>query len=709
MRGAGAAGMAPSPGGRTAMTDLVPVITTAVVVARDERTVPLRSLGIASENLRFNEPPDDDIPVLASTMKAAGQLERLTVRPGRGKKEQAFMALNGRRRLLALGLLLQAGEIDGDYPVQIYVETDPARQAAAVLLTNTAAPVHVADVIAAIGRMLKAKLTVETMARALGYAEIEVRRLAALSGLPPVALDALKSGRLTLKQARSLTRLTNRKEQVELAEAALAGYGFQEWRITERLGAGRVTIRDRRCALVSPEQYADAGGRIETDLFDELPAVLLDPDTLSELWLARVRAIALTFEAEGIDVHVTAGAEPEMPEDLEPLGYRRDGLDEGELAAWREARDRYLEAVDAARDTDTTTEQTDDLLVGLIRAKIALDQAGVGGRAVTAVIVWPAASCGIDLRCYAPEEPEPAIDPDVDAFKGDAVTPTVRSSHYEAPRVEAPVPETDGVTHALHAVRTDVATRGLIRALADDPGAALAVLIARLFSVLVAGVNAARSDSISTVTATAFGSRTDPAIETLDGVVREQLDARRAAWQASGQTVLAWVGLLPHGEKMAFLAELTAISLDGREARTDLIRNRARAEAAEVADLVGADIAHYWTPDVRFLRPHSKTLLLGMLVEMQVEDVRAGSLKKDELVDWVAEQAASHAWAPSNLSWSLGADEPGLDPSAEDETVATGNGGSDLPVDGPDDDLGDGSGAFVVTPAGEAVLETAAA
>ena len=38
------------------MTDLVPVITPAVVVERDERTVRLGDVGIARENLRFNEP-----------------------------------------------------------------------------------------------------------------------------------------------------------------------------------------------------------------------------------------------------------------------------------------------------------------------------------------------------------------------------------------------------------------------------------------------------------------------------------------------------------------------------------------------------------------------------------------------------------------------------------------------------------------------------
>jgi ParB family transcriptional regulator, chromosome partitioning protein len=120
------------------MTDLVPVITSlddtpAVVVDRDERTIRLGDLGIAPENLRFNEPSDDDIPTLAATIRAAGQLQRLTVRPGRGKKEQPWMALDGRRRRLALDLLREAGAIDEDYPVTVYVETDPARQSASTL------------------------------------------------------------------------------------------------------------------------------------------------------------------------------------------------------------------------------------------------------------------------------------------------------------------------------------------------------------------------------------------------------------------------------------------------------------------------------------------------------------------------------------------------------------------------------------------------
>ncbi|VDC50055.1 ParB/RepB/Spo0J family partition protein [Brevundimonas mediterranea] len=690
------------------MTDLVPVTApaapvAAVVFTPVERIIRLGDLGVARENLRHGEPPDDDIPTLAATLKAAGQLQPITVRPGRGKKEWAWMALDGRRRQLALSLLLEAGELDEDYPVRAYVETDPARQAAAVLLTNTAVPVHVADVIAAIGRMLKSKLTVAVIARALGYAEIEIKRLAALAGLPSAAVVALKSGRMTLKQAKLLARLPDKAEQEELAEAALDGHGFQDWRILERLDDARVTIRDRRCALVDPQAYGAAGGRTETDLFGELVPVLLDPDILTEVWTRRARGIAAVFEAEGIAVHVTAGPEPELPDDLEALGYvyARSPPPE-DMARYRAQREVYNERVEAARMALTNVDQPDlaDLaIVDMIHARIASDQTGCGGRVVTTLVMWPSAGAGVDVRCYTPEEPDIEDDTAVDNGPARPPTPPV----YVPPEVEAPEPDTEGVNHALHGVRTDVATRGLIRALSDDPGAALTALIARLFNVLVRRAHVARSDSALAILANGFNPTGGRVIEALDGAVRRRLDDRRAAWQASGETVIAWVHGLPHGEKMGLLAELTAVSLDVREERTTLIRRNARTEAAELAVLCHADITLHWTPDAPFLQSHSKGLLLGMIETMGAEDERTKSLKKTELVDWVAEQAAARAWAPAGLSWTAAIEDDGLGDGLNDGAEALDDDTGATSVDGDGDD---GSGAFVVTPTGEAALES---
>jgi ParB family chromosome partitioning protein len=687
------------------MTDLVPVITPAprpVIVQRDERTIRLGDLGIARENLRHDEPPDDDIPSLAATLRAAGQLQRLTVRPGRGKKEDPWMALDGRRRRLAFGLLLEAGDIDDDYPVEVYVETDPARQAAAVLLTNTAVPVHIADIITAIGRMLKSKLTIPVIATALGYAEVEIKRLAALAGLPSAAVVALKSGRMTLKQARLLARLPDRAEQEAMAEAALDGRGFQDWRIIEKLDDSRVTIRDRRCALVDPESYGAAGGRTEADLFGELAPVLLDPDILTDLWLARARGIAAVFEAEGIAVHVTAGPEPDLPDDLEALGYVYGGsLPAEEMSRYRAQREVYndrAEAVRLALETADRPDVADLAIVDMIHARIAADQTGCGGRVVTTMVLWPASGTGVDIRCYTPEEPESEVQSEDEAAAPRLSAPPA----YVAPVVEAADPDTDGVNHALHGVRTDVATRGLIRALADDPGAALTALIARLFTVLVLRIRIARPDSALAILATGFNPAGGRVIERLDGEVRQRLDDRRAAFEGSGETVIGWIHGLPHGEKMGLLAELTAISLDVREERTSVIRRAARSEATELAALCGAEITLHWTPDAPFLQPHSKGLLLGMLEAMGAEDERAKSLRKTELVDWVAEQAASRTWAPASLSFAASPeDEAGVESDRPDET-----GGDDEPDDRMEDD---GIGAFAVTAAGEGALDPHAA
>jgi ParB family chromosome partitioning protein len=610
------------------------------------------------------------------------------------------MALDGRRRRLALASLLEAGDIDEDYPVRTYVETDPARQAAAVLLTNTAVPVHVADVIAAIGRMLKSKLTITAMARALGYDEIEIKRLAALSGVAPAALVALKAGRITLRQTRLLARLPDLQEQKDIAQMTLDGQGFQEWRVKERLDDSRVTTRDRRCALVDPQAYADAGGRTESDLFGELPPVLLDPDILTEVWTRRARGIAAVFEAEGISVHVTAGPEPELPDDLEALGYVYGGsLPAEEMARYRAQREVFNDRTEKARIALADVEHPDvaDLaIVDMIHAKIASDQTGCGGRVVTTMVLWPAAEAGVEVRCYTPEEPE--IDEEDQDAAPEAARRTAAPPAYVPPEVEAPEPETEGVNHALHAVRTDVATRGLIRALADDPGAALTALIARLFTVLVRRAHVARSDSALAITASGFNPANSRVIEALDGDVRRRLEDRRTAWEASGETVIAWVHGLAHGEKMGLLAELTAISLDVREEKTFSIRRSARAEAAELAALCQADITLHWTPDAPFLQPHSKGLLTGMLDTMGAEDERAKTLRKTELVDWVAEQAAQRTWAPAALSWAAPIDADQDAPDIEDQAAG----------DGVDED-DEGAGAFVVTPAGKAALDVAAA
>ena len=291
-------------------------------------------------------------------------------------------------------------------------------------------------------------------------------------------------------------------------------------------------------------------------------------------------------------------------------------------------------------------------------------------------------------------------------------TRPVARAAYAPPRAEAPTAEIDGVSHVLHAIRTDMATRGLIRALAETPEVALTALVARLFGAMAVWPPVGRTEAALAITASAFSPSGGRVVEALDGVVRERLDERRRTWESSGLTLIAWVHALDPVERMGLLAELTALSLDLREERTSQVRQAARAEAAELADLCDADVARWWTPDSGYLRPHSREQMLTMLERMGGETEAPARMKKGDLVAWTEDQARARSWAPPCLSWRLtpedvdhadGADasDPESDKAPDDEADADDPqaGGETADRDPPWD-----VGVFVVTPAGEAAL-----
>lgn len=632
-------------------------MTTSILTpdARIRSVVRLGDLGVARENLRHDQPADDEITALAASIRAAGLLLPLTVRPGRGRRERPWMALDGRRRLMALEILREAGEVDDDFPVDVFEEHDPARQAAASVLTNTAAPVHVADVIVAIGRMLKAKLTTDVIAGALGQDEIDVRRLAALSALPDVAIEALRQGLISLRQARLLARLGDPDLQVELAQQALDGHGFQEWRATERLGGGALTPGDRRCTLVDPDRYVEAGGRIEADLFGELPQRLLDPAVLSEVWERRAGEIAARLGLEAVTVRVAADDCGATPEGLEAFHESRGWeLDGDARQAWLDAREACYTAAAGLAGVNLATPDGDEALLASLRARIARDAASEPRREISEVLLTPEKGTGFAVTCFGPPEvvvpAQAETETDPDEASGGSALVSPAEPPPPANVVAFPPPEPEGGL-AQSRADTEVATQGLARALADHPDAALIALTARLFdSVAIRG----RHESLRGALAVRSDQRVRAdgrCIDALEGDVRRRLAEHREAFETSGRSPISWVAGLTRDERLEVLALVTALSLDLEDVRTGRMRAPARAEAAEMAALCGADLRRHWTPDAQFLRVHTRAQLTAMLEAMEVDVARVSDLSKHELVDRVAEEAAARAWAPASLVW----------------------------------------------------------
>jgi ParB family chromosome partitioning protein len=638
------------------MTDVPTEVSVSAAPAAMARIqVRLGDLGLSKENLRFHEPADDGVPQLAETIAAAGVVIPPIVRPGK-KGEEAFMALDGRRRRFGLLILRDRGFIDDNYLVDCLLAETKAQQAAAIVLPNTEhAPVHIADVIVAIGRLRKAKMDTAAIAGALGYAELEIKRLEALSAVHPTVLKALRLGKLNLKQVRLFARLADKKQQAEIAQTALDGY-FQDYQLRQVVVQDRATIEDDRFNLVGMDRYIAAGGRVSSDLFGELPDLLLDPEVLQTAWRARVQPIVEHLQAEGLTVFTGRDANYGAPDGFLRLQHiwERD-LATAQKTALDEARYRVTQLSSALQDIDPEAEETPAALGPLVSAMGVVAGAPLTRSRIAAVLLTPSDGYGVAACFYAVPLPADELPEAVDEDDVGDDQVGVSGGRYGASYNDVEVPKADveieGSSHVFHETRTDVATRGLIRDLADDPSAAMTVLVARLFKQLALQSSGGVESSAAQIVATRYRRGTTPAIAALDGEIIARLEARRAAYKASGLRPIPWVETLPHGEKMALMAELTAVSLNLREARTNSVRDGARAEAAEIAALCGADISAHWTPDQPYLAVHSKKQLTALLEEMGVEDDRAKTLKKDDFVTFVVEAAAERQWAPAALSW----------------------------------------------------------
>lgn len=596
---------------------------------------------------------------------AAGVVIPVIVRAGR-KGEQSHVALDGRRRRMGLLLKRDAGEIDDDYLVDCFLAETKAQQAAAVMLPNTEhAPCHIADVIVAIGKFRKAKMNTSAIAKALGYGELEIRRLDALATVHPTVLQGLKQGRITLKQTRMFARLPDQAQQAEIAQTALDGY-FQEYQLRNLVDRDRVPLEDDRLILVGLERYAAAGGRVMSDLFGELPDTLLDEEILQAEWRKRVQPLVDHFTEAGLTVFVAREEGLRAPDGFETLPYvYRPDLTDAQRTALSEANAMVETCVNALETFDGTSDDAPASLCPLFDALQAVDAAPLTIFRIGAVLLVASDAYGVSATFYGERIPESDLatanaetDEDLDGEDESDAAPETGVVH-RGPDIAVPPAdvEVEGSSHSRHETITDVATRGLIRSLADAPSVALTVIVAQLFKQLALYASGSLEASACAITATGYRRVDHAAIPALDGDVRRRLEAHRAAYLASGLRPIGWVETLTEDETLALLAQLVAISLNLRESRTDQLRPAARAEAAEIAALCHADIVEYWSPDATYLATHSKPQLMALLTEMDGEDDRAKDLKKDELVAFVAQSAAERSWAPAVLSWDRPAQE----------------------------------------------------
>lgn len=640
----------------------------------DTRYVPLSSLGVATENVRYGQPADANVPDLAETLLAAGNVVAIICRPGQ-KGEPEFCALDGRRRYLGFKLLEESGRIPSDHPVQISILTDPAQIAAATILTNSERePLSELDLVNAIAKIRagRRKMSAEQVATALGYPVTEIRRLQGVASLPQEALDALAQGKLRMAAAREMVRLATPEEQLEYTRRALIGHDIvREIRSLHTNGA--TDLSDRRLRLVTLPGYIAAGGRVTQDLFGELPDRLDDPEILQNAWAERMQPLVDRLTNDGALVSLISSFNWwRGPEGTEKV--HRPNKPEPDLAEAIAAADaQYLQVVNTFHATDDATPApsiSDEMLTAHLDALLHVFNTISGGREIGAVEIFPDKDFGANYTFYARVLPVEESD-DTDDSQDDDTTCDRATEREVAVAVPDQVVETEDFSHKLHSTYTDLATRGLIVAVADDPTTALVFNIATLFTqVAFTGWEVRERASCMKAERYDFKGRPE-----LDGQIIARIEERKTAYKASGLRPIPWVASLSHGERMALMAELTALTINLHEGRTDQINKGARAEAAELAEMTGYSFTNYATPDLDFYAAHKKSSLLEFIEEMNGDTATAATLKKDDLAVYTAELSAQMQWAPSALS--LQAAEPKTDDQPSDDSSE----GNDDPTD----------------------------
>ncbi|TAL44404.1 MAG: chromosome partitioning protein ParB, partial [Salinibacterium sp.] len=364
-------------------------------------------MAIAPENVRANLAADAGIPQLWQTIKAAGLLYGMLVRPGK-KGEQDHMILDGRRRFLAYSHGVTIGDIPADHAVKVQVETDKNRQLAATLLTaSETEPTHLVDIIKTIGVLRARKMKTGAIAEALGYEKLQIDRWGALSTLSDDALEALRAGKLTFRQATLLTKIPDAETQAALVEQARNGSLYDQ-SISSMIVGARITAADPRVRLVGLGRYTAAGGRVESDLFNETPDILLDPDKLQSAWTDCARPLCAGMKDAGLAVFVSFDRQYQAPEGFRNLPVSIYGGSED--TEQREAALRALgESQNELREIVEFDDTTTDALMTFVERSRAHAQAREPEAHIGAVIVTPDKDFGIGLTYFATVEPEVEI------------------------------------------------------------------------------------------------------------------------------------------------------------------------------------------------------------------------------------------------------------------------------------------------------------
>lgn len=260
-------------------------------------TVPLSALLPPKGNPRRTL-DSAQITTLARSIQADGVLQNLVVR---AEGDEGFRVVSGKRRFLALQLLMKEGSIDASYHVPVAIKEDLVDGDALRIATMENVhrePLNPADEAEAFAKLLQTDGTFEAIALKTGLSVATIKRRVALASLCAEAKKALRSGAINRRVAETLT-LGSHHQQRSVLES-LESEGAPE---PEEIRELFLHAKPNAAMAIFPREHYT--GTYTTDLFsDEETTYFDDVDQFLVLQKAAVDQLAEEHRAKAAWVEV---------------------------------------------------------------------------------------------------------------------------------------------------------------------------------------------------------------------------------------------------------------------------------------------------------------------------------------------------------------------------------------------------------------------
>ena len=639
------------------------------ITLSSSRDIPFDKLLLSQSNVRHIK-AGVSIEELAEDIARRTLLQSIMVRPVRdaeGVETGMYEIPAGGRRYRALALLVKQRRLAKTAPVPCVVREDGTPEEDSLAENVQRAPLHPLDQFRAFLALREKGQSEEEIAAAQFVPVAVVKQRLRLASVSLKLLDAYADDGMTLDQLMAFTVNADHARQEQVFERISQSYDKQPYAIRRMLTEGAVKATDKRALFVGLDAYAEAGGTILRDLFEQdHGGWLQDAGLLDMLVAEKLRDDAATVGAEGWKwTEVAPDFAYGHTYGLRRLFGEQVALTDGEQAT----RDALQAELDGLEETysggEDLPEEVDARLAEIETAIAAFDErpfvfdAAEVARAGAFVSIDSAGELRVE-RGYVraedelPVEPEPVAEPEGtglvigDVSDQEADVDDGGSAPAEPEEDEGLKPIPDRLVSELTAHRT----LALRHALGQRPEIAF---LAALHALCLRVFYRYAQDSCLELDLKSVGFAAQ-APGLADSALAATYDARHTAWAQTlpKEPVDLWdaLGQFDDDTRLALFAQCVSLSVNAIYEPYNR-RPKALAHADRLATAVELDmVAAGWTPTVdTYFGRVTKARIVGAVREAQGDQSadRIAHLKKLEMAAEAETLLAGSGWLPEPL------------------------------------------------------------